>query len=76
MSLKEVGKDLTVNPDFMDERLKEITQSGTLEAVSLIKTLPEKYLGDVQKGADTLDFNKGERLCGIKTVFAKTLQRE
>lgn len=49
MSLKEISKDLVVNPDFMDDRLKEITQASVLEATSLIKTLPQKYIGDVQK---------------------------
>ena len=49
MSLKEIGKDLAVNPDFMDDRLKEITQASVIEATGLIKTLPQKHIGDVQK---------------------------
>lgn len=71
MSLKEVGKDLTVNPDFMDDRLKDITQSSTLEAVSLIKTLPEKYLGDVQKVLTHSISTKGKGFAELKPFLQK-----
>lgn len=49
MSLKEVSETLVVNPDFMDDRLREITQASAIEATGLIKTIPQKYIEDVQK---------------------------
>lgn len=48
-SLKEVNQTLVVNPDFMDDRLREIAQAGVIEATSLIKTIPQKYIGDVRQ---------------------------
>lgn len=49
MSLKEISQDLVVNPDFMDDRLRDITQASVIEATGLIKTIPQNYLGSVQK---------------------------
>lgn len=49
LSLRELGQGLAIKMDYTSERVKDITQAATMEAVSLIKTIPQKHLGDVQK---------------------------
>lgn len=46
-SLKEMGKAMTVRPDFMSDRLREITVASANEAAELIRLIPQKYLGEV-----------------------------
>lgn len=48
MSLKEMSKDVSLSTDFIDERIREIVNASTAEAVSLIKLIPQKYLSEVQ----------------------------
>ncbi len=47
MSLREMSKDLQVT-DFWSPRLTEIVAASTQEAVQLIKTIPERFLAQVQ----------------------------
>ncbi|EQA09830.1 phage head morphogenesis, SPP1 gp7 family domain protein [Glaesserella parasuis 84-15995] len=49
LSLRELGQGLAIKKDYTSERVKDIAQAATMEAVSLIKTIPQKHLGDVQK---------------------------
>lgn len=49
MSLKEISKDLTVKTDLYSESLKNITQAATQESVSLIRSIPQNYLSNVQR---------------------------
>ena len=46
-SLREISKDFVVQPDFMSDRLREITTASINEAVGLIKKIPEQYLTEV-----------------------------
>ena len=46
-SLREISKDFVVQPDFMSDRLREITTASINEAVGLIKLIPQKYLTEV-----------------------------
>ena len=49
ISLKEVAKDLELDPAFLNSgRLREIVMAATQEASQLIKTIPEQYLSQVQ----------------------------
>lgn len=49
MSLREMGNDLAVKTDFINGDVKNVTQIATIEAVGLIKIIPQRYLSDVQK---------------------------
>ena len=40
--------DLSINTSFSDDRLKEVIKASTQEATNLIKTIPYKFLNDVQ----------------------------
>lgn len=46
-SLKDAGEAMVVKPDFMNDRLREITTASANEAAGLIKLIPEKYLSEV-----------------------------
>lgn len=70
-SLKEVSQDLVVNPDFMDDRLREITQASVLEATSLIKTIPQKYIGDVQQVLTHSISTEGKGFAELKPFLQK-----
>lgn len=47
MSLREIGKSFEIK-DFWSDRLKEIVAASTQEAAQLIKTIPERFLSEVQ----------------------------
>jgi SPP1 gp7 family putative phage head morphogenesis protein len=47
-SLKGALPDLSIDTSFSDERLEEVIKASTLEAANLIKTIPYKYLNEVQ----------------------------
>ena len=49
LSLRELGQGLAIKKDYTSERVKDIAQACTIEAVGLIKTIPQKHLSDVQK---------------------------
>ena len=51
-SLQQMSPGLSLGPDVMTERLKEITSAATNEAVSLIKLIPQQYLGEVQSAVN------------------------
>lgn len=69
MSLREVSKDLTVNTDFMGERLGEITKAATEETVGLIKTIPQTYLSSVQKAVMNSISQEGKGIADLKRVL-------
>ena len=46
-SLKDVGEAMTIQPYFMNDRLREITTASAQEAADLIKLIPQKYLSEV-----------------------------
>lgn len=48
MSLKDLSSRVSLNTDILNDRLQEIVTASTAEAVSLIKLIPQKYLGEVQ----------------------------
>ena len=47
LSLREIGAGFEL-PDFWSSRLREIVAASTKEATQLIKTIPEKFLSQVQ----------------------------
>lgn len=48
MSLREMAVKLSIKPDLITDQMRELMTAGTNEAVSLIKLIPQKYLGEVQ----------------------------
>jgi uncharacterized protein with gpF-like domain len=48
MSLKDASKDFEINTSFYNEQINEVIKASTQEAVNLIKTIPQKFLNDVQ----------------------------
>lgn len=49
MSLKDMAAHLAIKTDYNDDRLREIAIAASAESSSMIKTIPEQYLGDVQR---------------------------
>lgn len=47
-SLNEALPDLSINTSYSDEVLQEVIKASTLEASNLIKTIPYKFLNEVQ----------------------------
>lgn len=64
MSLKEMAEHLAIKTDFMDDRLRDITQASTEEAANLIRTIPQKYLADVQ-GAVMRSISEGKGIADL-----------
>lgn len=48
MSLRQISKDFEINTRYIDARLKQVITASTEEAASLIRLIPQQYLGDVQ----------------------------
>lgn len=49
MSLRDMAGHLFIKTDYMDDRLRDISIAASTESANMIKTIPEQYLGDVQK---------------------------
>lgn len=49
LSLREMGEQMTVRMDITNPRIAEIVKASTFEAASLIRTIPEQYLGSVSE---------------------------
>ena len=47
-SLKQALPDLSIDTSFSNEQLQEVIKASTLEASNLIKTIPYKFLNEVQ----------------------------
>ena len=64
MSLRELAPNLNLKTDILNDRLKEVISASTTEAASLIKLIPQKYLGDVQ-GAVMRSITTGNGLADL-----------
>ncbi|MFY1028165.1 phage minor head protein [Actinobacillus seminis] len=71
LSLKKMSKELSVNPDFFDARIKEVTQAGVIEATSLIKAIPQKHIADVQKVLMHAISTEGKGIAELKPFLTK-----
>ena len=73
MSLKEMSADVTLKLDAVSPKLLDIMTASTNEAVSLIKLIPTKYLGNVQ-GAVMRSITSGNGLQDLLPYLTKQYQ--
>lgn len=70
LSLNEMGDNLAIKTDLMNDRTRDITQAAVLESVGLIKTIPTYYLQDVQM-AVTNSITTGKGFSDLKKSLEK-----
>lgn len=69
-SLKQLSGGLLINTDFLTSELDEVLKATIAENVQLIKTIPEKYLSDVQ-GAVMRSITTGRGLADLVPFLKK-----
>ncbi len=73
MSIKEMSGDVTLKSMTISPKLLDIVTASTNEAVSLIKLIPAKYLGNVQ-GAVMRSIVSGNGLQDLQPYLTKQYQ--
>lgn len=73
MSIKDMSADVTLKSMTMSPKLLDIVTASTNEAVSLIKLIPTKYLGNVQ-GAVMRSIVSGNGLQDLQPYLTKQYQ--
>jgi SPP1 gp7 family putative phage head morphogenesis protein len=69
LSLRELGAGLEL-PDYWSARLREIVAASTKEAVQLIKTIPERFLSQVQ-GETMRSITSGRGMADLTPFLAE-----
>ncbi|WP_051074109.1 minor capsid protein [Rhizobium freirei] len=69
LSLREMGAGLEL-PDFWSARLREIVAASTKEATQLIRTIPERFLSQVQ-GQTMRAITSGRGMADLTPFLAK-----
>ncbi|MGV7078480.1 phage head morphogenesis protein [Testudinibacter sp. P80/BLE/0925] len=70
MSLREMGDNLSIKTDFLNDRLKDITEASALESVNLIKVIPDNYLTGIQR-AVIASVATGKGFADLKPTLTK-----